>query len=801
LNLISRCKAIYYRNSEFLFLCGIVSLVNLVFFYKTILLGLVPSGTDMLNIFPLFSNPSLIVQNQYLSDIVTFYEPNFWFNHLSFLKWQLPLWNPLSGGGVPQIANMQSSFFSPLSFPIVLFGLSKFTLLFYYFVKLSLVAIFTFYYLKSIKLKFYPALIGAISFMYINYDVLWLYFNNTSDIFILPALLFLIELILRKNGDIRQYLGFSVLFALGIFSGHIESIVQIGIFSSLYLLFRLSIEKKDICKKSFIFFKYLTFSLLGVGLSAIQLFPFSEYLFNSNVWIQRTDFVYTFDWRTSILNFIPDFYGSHASAQNFPYYLQISNQLELAGGYIGVSMLCLAGFAIFLKFREKIVIFLSIICILILGIVYAVPGIYDISHLIPIFSKLKNTRLLFVFGFILVTLGSIGLNEIMYNKSLKTRQILEKFSLAIISLCLILLALYYENVHYISALSEAHLAILNNTILASQNILLQQEMVIFLITIIGVALYCLYKDNNLIQRSFLVLFFVFIFFQTGFHGMTYESYQNPDNYYPKIEAFDYIHNQGDGLYRTTAIDQYGSIYPVNTQMIYNISDIRDYDALEIRDYWTALSRFSNGSMYGWIDLYDVNKNFLNFMNVKWVFSRDLSYNNNLSGFKLVKQFSGYRLYENTDAFSRVFIVNKAIEISNKSKILETLAAPSFEWNSSVVILSDTDRIVAYLPGQNRLKIVNYTPNFIDIEATTTEPCFLVISDTYFPGWNVYINNKKGEILNANYAFRAVELEPGYNTIEFRYEPVSFYLGCAISFISLIIFLIVYRFSGKTKPKK
>jgi hypothetical protein len=801
LNLLNWFKATYHQYSEFLLVCVIISILNLVFFYKVVLLGLVPTGTDMLNIFPLFSNPSLTVQNLYLSDVATFYEPNFWFHHISVMAYQFPLWNPLSGGGVPQIANMNSSFFFILTLPILLFGLSKFTLFFYYFLKLFLVAIFTFYYLKSIKLNFYPALIGAVSFMYISYNILWLYFGNSSAIFILPALLYLIELIIQRSDDIRLYLGFTVLFAIGIFAGHIESIFHIGIISFVYLIFRLLSVNYVQIKKIKVIIKYCIFSLLGLGLSAIQLLPFSEYLFNSNVWVQRTEFVFAFDWRMSILNLIPDFYGSHATSQNFPYYIKIANQLEAAGGYIGISMICLAVFVLITKYKDRMVIFYSILCILILGVVYALPGIYDVSHLIPIFSKIKNTRLLFIFGFSLIVLGSIGLNEILNSKSSEKKQLLQKFLISVLTVIIILLCLYIVNIHYIYLLSLANLSTFNNNILSYQNLLVIQVIGIILLTFIGIIVYICYRDNSSIRKIFLVLFFIFIFLQTGFHGMSYLSFQEERNYYPKIQAFDFINDQNDGLYRTTAIDRYGSIYPVNTQMIYNISDIRDYDALEIGDYWTVFSRFSNGSLYGWIDLYDVNKNFLNFMNVKWVFSRDLTYNGNLSGFKLVKQFSGYRLYENPDVFSRVFTVNEAIMSSNKSKIIEILASPSFAWNSSVVILSEADRIVTYPKGESQIKIINNTPNFVGIEATTTEHCFLVMSDTYYPGWNVYINNNKSQILNANYAFRAIELNSGYNYIEFRYEPISFYVGSLVSVISLIILLAAYFVFGRKKQGK
>ena len=149
MNPLIRIKAIFNQHFEFLLVCGIILLVNLIFFYKVILLGLIPSATDMLNIFPLFSNQSVIVQKTLTQvDVVTFYEPNFWFNHISVMAFQFPIWNPLSGGGVPQIANMQSAFFSLFSLPILLFGLSKLTLFVFYFTKLFLVADLLFNLLK-----------------------------------------------------------------------------------------------------------------------------------------------------------------------------------------------------------------------------------------------------------------------------------------------------------------------------------------------------------------------------------------------------------------------------------------------------------------------------------------------------------------------------------------------------------------------------------------------------------------------------------------------------------------------------
>ena len=51
-----------------------------------------------------------------------------------------------------------------------------------------------------------------------------------------------------------------------------------------------------------------------------------------------------------------------------------------------------------------------------------------------------------------------------------------------------------------------------------------------------------------------------------------------------------------------------------------------------------------------------------------------------------------------------------------------------------------------------------------------------------------MNGTKVDIFRANYAFRAIKIDPGNQNIEFKYEPVRVYLGDIVSLISMLIFL-------------
>jgi uncharacterized membrane protein YfhO len=76
---------------------------------------------------------------------------------------------------------------------------------------------------------------------------------------------------------------------------------------------------------------------------------------------------------------------------------------------------------------------------------------------------------------------------------------------------------------------------------------------------------------------------------------------------------------------------------------------------------------------------------------------------------------------------------------------------------------------------------------IAFKYTSSTPQYVVNSDTYYPGWNVYINGKKSTLDPVDIAFRGFSVPAGKDVpVELRYEPASFYIGSGISGIALVI---------------
>jgi hypothetical protein len=71
-----------------------------------------------------------------------------------------------------------------------------------------------------------------------------------------------------------------------------------------------------------------------------------------------------------------------------------------------------------------------------------------------------------------------------------------------------------------------------------------------------------------------------------------------------------------------------------------------------------------------------------------------------------------------------------------------------------------------------------TPNKVML--TADGPGLLVISEIYYPGWIVRVDNKRESMLQSAGILRAVNLPAGTHLVTFTYEPVTMYAGLALA---------------------
>jgi hypothetical protein len=89
------------------------------------------------------------------------------------------------------------------------------------------------------------------------------------------------------------------------------------------------------------------------------------------------------------------------------------------------------------------------------------------------------------------------------------------------------------------------------------------------------------------------------------------------------------------------------------------------------------------------------------------------------------------------------------------------------------------------PAQPAARILREGANWLAAQANTgPEGGYLLLLDSYDPGWRVTVDGSRAPLLQANELFRAVRLTPGEHVVEFRYRPVPFLIGLALTGVGL-----------------
>src|SRR2546429_8539757 len=78
------------------------------------------------------------------------------------------------------------------------------------------------------------------------------------------------------------------------------------------------------------------------------------------------------------------------------------------------------------------------------------------------------------------------------------------------------------------------------------------------------------------------------------------------------------------------------------------------------------------------------------------------------------------------------------------------------------------------------------PARVVVAASTDAPAWLVLTDTWFPGWRARVDGADVVVRRADHAFRAVALPPGRHEVEFTFTPRGLRAGAAITLAALAL---------------
>jgi hypothetical protein len=154
---------------------------------------------------------------------------------------------------------------------------------------------------------------------------------------------------------------------------------------------------------------------------------------------------------------------------------------------------------------------------------------------------------------------------------------------------------------------------------------------------------------------------------------------------------------------------------------------------------------------------------------------------------------------------RALILREVEVVSDDRELLSRVRSGRFDARELLLL----EEPLAPLPGgeggdssraEDSLRITEYQPDRVSVEATLEAPGFLLLLDTYFPGWQARVGDRRVRIYRADYNFRAVALPAGFSRVVFEYRPTSVAVGLSLSLMSGAALLALFWFERPGLPE-
>jgi hypothetical protein len=141
---------------------------------------------------------------------------------------------------------------------------------------------------------------------------------------------------------------------------------------------------------------------------------------------------------------------------------------------------------------------------------------------------------------------------------------------------------------------------------------------------------------------------------------------------------------------------------------------------------------------------------------------------------------------------RAWMCYRHMICKDDSTIKQVLSADTFDYRHVAIIekplntpLPEDTQVI-----NNAVRIDSYKNNSIGLTVSTDKNGLLVLSEIWYPAWQVYVDGKKAAMYRVDYSLRGVEMPAGSHAVSFKYQSKPFNTGLIITLITLLIGIIL-----------
>jgi hypothetical protein len=761
------------------------------------------------------------------------------------------LWLPNIYSGLPTAAAFYGDIFHPLTVLLRYIMPVHIAWAWTFVIQIFLAGLGTYLYARELKLAAPAAFLMAIGYMFAGSVVSSTHEGHDGRLIcttMLPLVLFFLEKGIG-SGRLVHFLLSAVMMGLQLYSGHVQQAYYTGFAVVIYFLFRFFSRLSDRRKPgarpgpTWRLAGYFVLMLVFlVGLVALQYLPIYGSV-GSGVRGASRGWAFATSWAMGPIETL-DLLNSRFMGGLEHYWGR--NSFKGHTEYLGILPLLLALAGLAFTWRERFTKFLfGLLCLTVLMAWGGYTPFYYIPYyLFPGVAKFRAPSLIFfVSAFSIVALAGMGLKYIFGDKGqgpgAAEQARLVRFCYWAggvgIGLLLIVAAGQGAVVSVVTGITKLD----PNAMKANYSNLLAGQAIATVLIVLNAGLLWLVARRRLKPAYFAVAAGLLLVVDTWVVDSQYiKSYDPPATSFAADEAVSYL-RQHAGDYRVMPVFYVDLRSGENKSdkgllLVNNIENIGGQHPNPLQNYMDFLGSektvmFGSGlpsDQPGARELVNLrNRRFLDLLNVKYVVTAlpadaskyPVEFQRQTAGLRqqiaqfvnqtgLVLDMAGRdaTVYRNDSVLPRAFVVPDFEVRKDNEAAIARLKDPGFDLHRCVLLSEEptgakhpTDA-AAGAPGTATVKSRN--ANKIVVEARMERPGFLVLSENYHPDWKAFDNGQPLTILRAYETLRAVYLDAGNHTVEFRYESKYLKIGGMLTLLSLLVLAGTGAFALVRRPK-
>jgi len=143
------------------------------------------------------------------------------------------------------------------------------------------------------------------------------------------------------------------------------------------------------------------------------------------------------------------------------------------------------------------------------------------------------------------------------------------------------------------------------------------------------------------------------------------------------------------------------------------------------------------------------------------------------------------IHLNTRALNRVWMVYATQNVADTGAAMLATLDPAFDPQHTAIVEQGP---ALQGDGESTLEVRAYGPNRAEFVVKTSAPGLFILSDTYYPGWEAFIDGAPAPLIRTDAIFRGVLVPAGEHHLTLRYRPAAFRVGLGLAGAAVVLLI-------------